>query len=224
VDHAWLRAPLRTTVAAFRTTAALQIGMNDLAEDGPQGGSIASFVFAHRSYQLFRDGALLAEGTDPLGAHAVPPGAATFRLTRTVELSPDVFPLSTQVDSAWTFSSAPPGPRQPSVTAPLLDVAVHLPVDDQNRVTATGPLAIAVEVTDPTTAAPRITSVHLELSTDDGRTWHEVTLQRDGAGSYRGVAESGLLTAGSALSLRTTARDAAGDSTEQTILRAALVG
>ncbi|HET6212546.1 MAG TPA: S8 family serine peptidase, partial [Micromonosporaceae bacterium] len=41
VDHAWLRAPLRTTVAAFRTTAALQIGMNDLAEDGPQGGSIA---------------------------------------------------------------------------------------------------------------------------------------------------------------------------------------
>ncbi|MGE5830824.1 MAG: S8 family serine peptidase, partial [Micromonosporaceae bacterium] len=186
VAHGWLRAPLRTTAAAFRTPTALLIGANDLSDDGPQGGSVASHVLK-RAYQLYRNGVLVAEGTDPLGAHPVPADTAVFRLTRTVELSRDLWPLSTMVASAWTFTSAPPRRGQASVAAPLLDVAVHLPLDEWNRVSSDAPLAVEIEVSHGAMPALRPTSVSLEVSVDDGATWQVVVLHRAGNDRYHAM-------------------------------------
>jgi hypothetical protein len=223
VEHGWLRAPLRTTAAAFRTPTTLLIGANDLVDDGPHSGSIARHVLT-RTFQLHRDGVLIAEGTDPLGAHAVPADSAVFQLTRTVELRPDLPPLSTVVSSTWTFTSDPPRREQESTVAPLLDVAVHLPVDEWNRVDPSVPLAVEVDVSHAARPAPRVTAVSLEVSTDDGATWQAVELRRAGGDRYRATVPAGALPSAGALSLRTAAIDADGNHTEQTILRACLVG
>jgi hypothetical protein len=143
-----------------------------------------------------------------------------FRLTRTVELRPDLWSLSTVVSSAWTFRSDPPRRRQTSTVAPLLDVAVHLPVDEWNRVSP-GPLAVEVEVRGPEPRAARVASASLEVSTDDGATWVAVPLGRAGPGRYRATLPPAA--PGTGLSLRVAAADTAGNHTEQTIRRAALV-
>lgn len=198
VEQAWLRSPLRTTASAARGETTLQIGMNDLGEDAPHSGSIASHALANRVYALHRNGTLIAEGADPLGVHAVPPGPATFRLTRTVELRPGLLPLSTKVDTEWTFRSAPPRTGQPPTRVDLLDVAVHVPVDQTNRVPSGVPLDLAVTAAD----AAR---VRVELSTDDGRSWWPVALKRHGRDGYRATVPAGVLPAGSLVWLRTEA-------------------
>lgn len=223
VEHSWLRAPLRTTAAAFRTRTALYIGMNDLVDDGPHSGSVASYAFSHREFRLYRNGVLLAEGAEPLGGHPVPAEPATFRLTRTVVLAPDTLPLSTRVESAWTFVSAPPGRRQPSVTAPLIDVAVHLPVDPLSRIDPTAPVSIEVDAAHLDDRSRWVASATLSLSTDDGATWSDVVLSRYGPGLWRATLPAGWLPAGGTLSLRASADDLFGNHTEQTILRAATV-
>jgi subtilisin family serine protease len=210
VDRAWLRSPLRTTAAAFRGDTTLQIGMNDLAEAGPNGGSIARHVLVNRAYALHRDGVLIAEGSDPIGVHAVAPGPATFQLSRTVEMLPGLLPLSTRVDTAWTFDSAPPRAGQPSTRVRLLDVAVHLPVDGMNRVPAGAPLGLEV-------TAPDAAWVRVELSSDDGKTWWSATLKRQGHDSYRATVPPDVLPAGALVWLRTEAGDREGGHVTQTV-------
>jgi subtilisin family serine protease len=222
LEHDWLRAPLRTTAAAFRTPTALLIGVNDLIDDGEHSGSVAGHVLTG-SFQLYRDGVPIAEGTDPIGAHPVPAGTAVFRLTRTVEIRPDLWSMSTVVSSAWTFTSAPPRRREASTVAPLLDIAVHLPVDEWNRVDPAAALSLDVEVSGSTGRPPRIRTVVLAVSIDDGASWSPLTLHRIGPGRYRATVAAGAVPAGGALSVRTAATDRDGNHTEQTILRAALV-
>jgi hypothetical protein len=62
--------------------------------------------------------------------------------------------------------------------------------------------------------AGKIGSVGLELSYDDGRTWHTAT--RDGHGNFRLDAPGKA----SYVSLRASARDSAGNSVRQTVIRA----
>jgi subtilisin family serine protease len=213
VGHAWLRSPLRTTAAAFRGATTLQIGMSDLGEDAPHSGSIASHALVNRAYALHRDGVLIAEGTDPLGVHAVPPGPATFRLSRSVEMRPDLLPLSTRVDTEWTFTSSPPRTGHPSARVDLLDVAVHVPVDGMNRVPAGAPLALEVTAADAA-------SVRVELSTDEGQTWWPAALKRHGQDGYAATVPADILPAGALVWLRTEAGDREGGQVTQIVRNA----
>lgn len=194
-DRAWLRAPLRTRAGASFATRSLLIGLDELADDEGNVGSIAGFVLSNRSYALYRNGSLIAEGVDPLGAHPIPRGNATFQLTRKFEA-----PLgrSTAVESSWTFRTG----------AQIIDVAVHVPVDADNR--SPGVLPLTVEV------SRRVSEVSLQLSTDDGRTWQTVTLRRAGSDLYRATVDLPL----GPVSLRTAASDGQGNHSEQTVLRA----
>jgi len=218
VDQDWLRAPLRTRAGASRTATGLLIGMDDLADDGPHAGTLSGHVFTHRSYALYRNGVLLAEGEDPLGVREVPAGTATFRLTRSLELRPGLMALSGRVESSWTFVSTPPRRDRPPTEAPIVDVAVHVPVDATNRVTPGA--VVTVEVS----ATGRVTGTTLALSTDDGLTWRALDLVRAGRDVFRATVPAGLLAAGDFVSVRTTAADTAGNHTEQTIVRAFAVG
>ena len=102
---------------------------------------------------------------------------------------------------------------------------MHLPVDGRDQLVPRAALALEVEVSHPDARPPRLSSVTLEVSTDDGRTWRTVKLSRPrpGVGRYRAGLPAGTLPPGGALSLRISAADTAGNHTEQTIIRAGLV-
>jgi subtilisin family serine protease len=216
-ERSWLRAPLRTTVSVARAETALLIGMDDLADDDAHAGSIAGFAFAERAYTLSRNGIPLDSGVDPIGVHEVPPGNASFRLTRTLVPQPGLLPLSSRVESSWTFASSPPEAGRPPTAAPVVDVSVRVPVDAGNAVPAAAPLTLEMAVRHP--AAP-VSGAGLQLSTDDGLTWLSLDLQTAGDGIFRATLPAGRLTAGSLVSLRATAADTDGNHTEQTVLRA----
>lgn len=193
----WLRAPLRTRAAAFRLERQLFFGLDELGDDAGSSGSISSFAFGTRSYTLSRNGIQIEEGRDPTGLHPVPRGPATFTLTRSLRMSPGLLPLSTAVDTSWTFTT-PEG---------ILDAAVHVPLNETN----VSPRRTTVEVT-----TAKHATVTLELSYDNGKTWRKISLQRLGNGRYRAPV---TFTPGP-VSLRTTVRDRDGNHTEQTVIGA----
>ena len=68
--------------------------------------------------------------------------------------------------------------------------------------------------------ASEVVAATLQLSTDDGTTWKEIRLQRVEAGHYSGVLPGSRLHAGTWVSLRTTARDAANSRVARALIRA----
>jgi hypothetical protein len=104
---------------------------------------------------------------------------------------------------------------------PLLDAAVHLPVDDQNRVPGGQPLELELEVAHVARTTARVTQISVALSTDDGATWHELDLHRRGHAHYETTLPA--LPSGTFLSLRTRATDSKANAFDQTVIRAAAV-
>ncbi len=210
-ERDWLRAPLRTRAAVSFTRTRLLVGMDELADDAGNAGTLSSFIFPERGFRLYRNGALLAEGTDALGAHAIPPGPAVYTLTGSLRLREGLLALSTSVESSWTFATPPSGQTQ----AALVEVAVHAPVDDSNHVAAGARLT--VEVTHP---GGRLGEVRLLVSTDDGKSWQQLSLRAAAPSRFHAVLPAGL---SGPVSLRTNASDVAGNAAEQTVLRAFLL-
>lgn len=219
-EHAWLRAPLRTSVGAYRDPTRLLFGLNELGEDAPHSGSIAGHVFDRRTFRLYRDGRLLAEGEDPIGVHTVPRGRAVYRLDRGLHVRPGLFPLSTSVESSWTFTSRPPRRGKGFATEPIVDVRVGADVDERDRVPGDRALVLDLEARHSSGSTSRFTTAWLSVSADDGVTWRPVRLDRRSEGRYRGEVATGVLPAGALVSLRSGARDADGNRSDQTIVRA----
>ncbi|WP_051267513.1 S8 family serine peptidase [Nakamurella lactea] len=70
-------------------------------------------------------------------------------------------------------------------------------------------------------AAPKITGATVSYSTDDGETWTSAKLRKGKDGTFRVTARyPKLVRTSGAVSLKVTARDAAGNTVEQTSLRA----
>jgi hypothetical protein len=128
-------------------------------------------------------------------------------------MRPDLLPLSTRVDTEWTFTSSPPRTGHPSARVDLLDVAVHVPVDAMNRVPAGGPLALEVTAADAD-------SVRVELSTDEGQTWWPAELKRHGQDGYTATVPADILPAGTLVWLRTEAGDREGGHVTQIVRNA----
>jgi hypothetical protein len=86
-----------------------------------------------------------------------------------------------------------------------------------NGTTAAGLQAMDVTVGHIPVAGPSaITSATIQFSVDDGATWHNAQVARQGPGCYRVVYNA---PADAYVTLRTTATDAAGGSITETIVR-----
>jgi hypothetical protein len=160
---------------------------------------------------LYRDGVLVAEHSE-LGRTAfdVPPGAANYRLVVETERGAPAT-LSTRTSAAWTFRSEyteDDNPLPVSVVrfAPSLDARNTAPSGETYRV------PVHVERQQGSTA-DEVRELTVEVSFDDGATWSQAQI-RKGQIMVNHPAREGFV------SLRAKAADSAGNTVEQTVIRA----
>ncbi|MCG5470470.1 S8 family peptidase [Micromonospora sp. LAH09] len=223
----WARQPLHSgwyddpagaesscATAPSRTRGNLHIDLVSLTDqhqraDCLQGGSIG----VNRKLSVYRNGKLVDERDRPLADVTVPQQMADYRLTLDVDTSL-ILPISTRVNTSWTFRSAGPDGTG-SVPLPLLAVDYALPMDTLNH--ATGGTAELTVRQMRGIRAQKVTSFQVWTSTDDGATWTSARVTGTG-GSYRVALPSAA--AGQPVSLRVKAAANGGSGVDQTIIRA----
>ncbi|WP_188194099.1 S8 family serine peptidase, partial [Nonomuraea sp. SYSU D8015] len=150
----------------------------------------------------------------------LPPESGAYTLTASMRRQVPHTALSTAVESVWTFRSATTAGERP---LPLMAVRYRpAGLDDSNRAApgTTTRLPLWIERNLGSTEA-RAASVRLEMSTDDGASWHRVPVRRNGSGW---TAELPNPRTEGFVSLRATVTDTAGAGLTQTVIRAYAVG
>ena len=166
---------------------------------------------------LFRDGVKVAE--TPLFGYVVaaglPAGKASYRF-ETSQTRPTFAKLSTRTDLAWTFSSAET--TEPA-TLPLLGVRYRPKVDSHN-VVERKPVSVLPVVIDaqPGATLPRIKTLKIQVSGDEGKTWRPAEVTAAGQGRYKAVFATP--NRATTISLRSHLIDADGNITDQTVINA----
>ncbi|OLB82750.1 MAG: hypothetical protein AUI14_00075 [Actinobacteria bacterium 13_2_20CM_2_71_6] len=168
---------------------------------------------------LFRDGVKFAEAPDSFGHEfLVPPGDAAYRLevscTRAAQ-----YPLSTSVSTAFTFRSAHvDGDIRTKAILPLSAIRFAPGLDSKESAPAGRSFSLPVSVQrQPGGPAAGTGSLTVEVSYDNGKTWKaaSVTTTSDGW-----TAQLSHPRKAGYVSLRAKYADAAGNTTEETIIRA----
>ncbi|WP_371407243.1 S8 family serine peptidase [Kribbella sp. NBC_00662] len=194
----WNAAAFGPSVFAYTARSAdqMNIYLNSLADADGHGGSVAT---TSASTTLYRDGTEIGS-TDGFGISAtgLPVGEASYKLVAT--RTQDVLPFATKVDLEATFTSS----------ADRSDIAIHT-VGFQPDVDGSNTM-----VRKPVTVLPftveGVRQVKVQYSDDGGATWKQAPV----AGN-KAIFPT---PAGKTISLRSTATDAAGNSTTQTVIAA----
>ncbi|WP_165975530.1 S8 family peptidase, partial [Actinomadura rubrisoli] len=176
---------------------------------------------ADGTVKLLRDGKELA--TAPLQElelnAKVPAGTADYTVTASGTRQVADSPLSTRIDAAWRFRSGSTGKPAP---LPLRSIRfAPQGLDDLNRArggTSTT-LPISVDAV-PGTGPVKVESLKVWASTDELGTWKPLPLKRSGRGWTTQVPNPSQ----GSVSLRASMTDQAGNSVDETIVRAYLVG
>ena len=181
---------------------------------GHAGSSLFLNEFAGKVYQ---DGQLVMTGDDPLWLWGdFPSSRHSYRLVYETHRKTPFWQRSTHTLTSWTFSSH--RPASGIVVLPLLIVDYDLPLSNLETAPP-GAYAFNVGVRMPPDAAARpITSLQVQLSWDNAKSWKTLRPTRcasAGQCSYR-VQNQPSASA----TLRVIARDAGGRSVRQTIANA----
>ncbi|MFE6287332.1 S8 family serine peptidase [Streptomyces sp. NPDC057877] len=169
--------------------------------------------------ELFRNGKKLTDAPDAWRNLEVPSGSAVYRLRLETSRGSEEWNHATATDTSWTFQSAP---AAEATRLPLLQLDYGVPVDERNAV---GPgrshlLGLTVRHQDGL-AAPRGVGVQVEVSYDDGRHFTKVPVKGKGGNAFSAtVKRPGPIRGDAFVTLRVTAKDAAGNSVRQTVTRA----
>ncbi|GGK18541.1 serine protease [Pilimelia terevasa] len=165
-----------------------------------------------------RDGVLLGEADDTFAEVPVPAGPARYQVDVTAH-RPD-FEVSTEERVRWTFALTPGTGPDARVAGPASAVRFSPPLDARNATPAGRTIDVPVVVTHQAPES-RVQAVAAQISYDDGATWTDLRLT--GSGGRYAYTTANPAAAGFA-SLRATVTDRAGNTTEQTILRAYRIG
>ncbi|MFD7441827.1 S8 family serine peptidase [Streptomyces sp. NPDC059909] len=203
----------------FREGDTIQYAIQDSANgnlDLVAGTTTASRPTA----QLRRNGELVSEwwGYAPVPADATP---ADYRLNLEVQRDRNpVSSISSDVRAEWRFRSQTTTTRQ---ALPLYAVRMSPKLDEWNRAMSGGKLDIPVLIQRPVGAAVSpIRTFTTEVSYDEGKTWQPATVE--GSGMERTVTvDHPRVSSGGSVSLRTYVKDAAGNSFQQTVIKAYLL-
>jgi hypothetical protein len=162
--------------------------------------------------KLYIDGALTAEGDDPLWMQAfVEPDRHQYELVYSTHRDNGFWQRSQDVETRWRFTSEQPAADHETV--PLINVDYDLSLSTMNTAPP-GPFSfgVAFRLTPGATPSP-LRSAAVEISWNGGATWSPVATRCKLASCTVQVRNPG---SGSA-SLRVTATDAAGRSVAQTV-------
>ncbi|GHB04894.1 S8 family serine peptidase [Streptomyces termitum] len=220
VRRDWNRAVVRTALpdglnaAAQRSGELGVVAAAGLLDSGTSRWSVnRDGATDKETTTVYRDGVAL--GSAPYAAVAFPvvPQSAEYRVVTDVRRDGAGWATSTGVRTDWRFRSAG---AEGMTVLPVLSVDYRLGTDLTNGARAGSRTQVGLGVRHPKglAAAPRIASVKLWASADDGTTWREVRLDRGLNGSVANPSKAGFVT------LRVTATDAAGNSVDQTVTRA----
>ncbi|WP_235456830.1 S8 family serine peptidase [Streptomyces olivochromogenes] len=145
---------------------------------------------------------------------ALAPGRLPYRLTVDNDRGTWANPYSTHTLTEWNFTSAATGTESVE-SLPLIQLDYGVDTDTAGRADRRAELTVTASHLPGTTAA--IGTPSLEVSYDDGNTWHTSDLTRTGDGwrTALNAPESADFA-----TLRATARDDAGNTVSQTITRA----
>lgn len=184
---------------------------------GQTARSFADYPATTGSTELsLADGEILATSDRTgYGAFVVGPAEARYRLTTESTRDTPWSGLSTRQRTSWTFTSQA---ADGVVALPLLAVRYQMTLDDLNRAPAGAPFTFSVFAerngSDPT---PRLASLAVEASFDDGVTWQNVALERR---TEHWVATLEHPAGDGYVSLRARAEDADRNTVDQTTIRA----
>ncbi|MFI5844786.1 S8 family serine peptidase [Catenuloplanes sp. NPDC051500] len=156
-----------------------------------------------------RYNALLVAG--PLAAQALP-----YRLVSENNRDTWAGPYSTRTRTEWSFTS---GDVQPGTlySPPLIQLDYDVDTDRDGRARRNADLTIATSTLATATDPGVVKTVTLDVSYDDGATWHPTVLHRQPNGWTTRIAAP---RTAQFVTLRTSARDARGNTVEQRITRA----
>lgn len=204
---------------------------NDFRIDVPGYGN-ADHVGSLQDWQRANQTTTLYQGDKKLGSTSngliMYPAASSaepqkYRLVVENRRDASVSPFSSATTTAWTFTSAAPKVAGQRDLLPLLQIRYGLQPDDSGSVSRDARFGVTVEQRAPVSVglvdvkvagggSPRTQKV--DVSYDDGATWTHV--REDYRGSYRLDAPRKARF----VSLRVTGNDSAGNTVDQTVIRA----
>ncbi|MGH8880681.1 MAG: discoidin domain-containing protein, partial [Stackebrandtia sp.] len=212
--------------ARFDDTLFLNIPMYSDSSPGHYGTSETT----SGSTTLYQNGTKIGETNLPgAGQFPVTPALASYRLETQATRSVETSAYSRTISCAWTFTSVHPPDPDPDPkdrdkgkgghALPLMGVR-FAPTLNLTNETTPGPATIPVTVQRPANAPEAtVTSLTVEVSLDDGSTWHPAPVTRDPDSASATVSVDHPTNA-RYVSLRARATDSLGSTAEQTIIRA----
>ncbi|MEO6086668.1 MAG: S8 family serine peptidase [Umezawaea sp.] len=184
---------------------------------GPGAAPLEAWIRSgYGTLSLSRDGQDLGTSYDArTGQWQVPSADGEYRLSLDASRWVTQTALSTQVKTTWGFRSAQGNAAAP----PLLQVGYRVPLDIRNSAPAGIPLPVGLSATRQSESGKAaLRELKAWVSYDDGATW---TQAKTGPGGLAVIPRGGK--PGGFASLRVTATDTAGNSVDQTVIRAYLL-
>ncbi|MEU0094504.1 S8 family serine peptidase [Kribbella sp. NPDC006257] len=192
----------------------LQVGIyTNTDAEGHQGFTLTDSA----SSKLFRNGKQVAESEDfgYIDATGLPAAKAKYKYVTTGTRT-SVSGFSTRTELALTFSSAA---SEEETVVPMRSLRYRPAVDLNNIVKRTPVTVLPVQVDGlPGATLPKVKKLEIQVSGDNGKTWHPAAVVPVGKDGYKAV----FVTPKGAKSVSLKAKlvDAGGNTTEQTTIAA----
>jgi hypothetical protein len=154
--------------------------------------------------------------TPLLAAGPLPAARLPYRLVSENDRDQWAGPYSTSTRTEWGFSSGDVAPGTVD-SPPLIQLDYAVGTDRAGRAGRTFDLTVATSTLASATGAGKVTTLTLDVSYDDGATWHRATPRASAGGWSARIAAPRTARF---VTLRTTARDTRGNSVDQRITRA----
>jgi hypothetical protein len=169
-----------------------------------------------QSLALYQGKTLVSQADGGYLSTGLSPQRLGYKLVATTERDTAVYPYSTRTRTTWRFTSGTAAEGRPAAL-PLIQLDYGVDTDTSGKASRSAKLTLTPSHLPGGPDSKAIRSAGLDVSYDDGATWHEQRLDQTHDGwqtKLRAPATARYVT------LRATAKDAYGDSVEQTIVRA----